>query len=59
MIYLSFLLVALCNSTASVSTKFNTRIGGKVAWFNFVRALVPLAAFVLASAAIFILKFAA
>lgn len=47
MIYLSFLLVALCNSTASVSTKFNTRIGGKVALFNFVRALVPLAAFVL------------
>lgn len=49
MIYFAFLLVALCNSTASVSTKFNTRIGGKVAPFNFVRALVPLAVFVLAA----------
>lgn len=49
MIYFAFLLVALCNSTASVSTKFNTRIGGKVALFNFVRALVPLAVFVLAA----------
>ena len=49
MIYSAFLFVALCTTTASVSTKFNTRIGGKVALFNFVRSFVPLTVFVLAA----------
>lgn len=50
MIYFAFLLAAISNTAASVSTKYNTKIGGKVALFNLVRALVPLAAFALIAA---------
>lgn len=50
MIYFAFLLAAILNTAASVSTKYNTKIGGKAALFNLVRALVPLAAFALIAA---------
>ena len=43
--YLLYLAVVLCNVSASVFTKLNSKRGGNSALFNFFRALVPFLAF--------------
>ncbi len=43
--YLLYLAVVVCNVSASVFTKLNSKRGGDSALFNFFRALVPFLAF--------------